>query len=378
VSWPIRLLIAYLCIALAAGCAPGLGDSEADLVLEDVVLGTGASRLKARTPTPSITPWRYTVQGRSYAADVYRSPEGSLGGLVLVPGVSPQGKDDPRLGALAMTLARMRFTVLVPDLPGPRRYQVRASDVRAVADAFVALTTLTDEVAPGQAGIAGISYGAGPVLLAGLEPDIREQLGFIITLGGYYDLRSVVTFFTTGHYRQEETDAWRRLDVPPAAARVFTLSNLGLLEAPEDRRRIRAHLMDLAAGRSDAAPPADLAPDAQALVALLHNDDPARVPALIEALSPQIRTELAGLDPAAHDLGALRARVLLIHGRADTIIPYTESLALARHLKAVLPPDQVDLFLIDGFAHVDFRVGPQDVPELRRAAETLLGQRATP
>jgi pimeloyl-ACP methyl ester carboxylesterase len=250
--------------------------------------------------------------------------------------------------------------------------------VRAVADAFVALTTLTDEVAPGQAGIAGISYGAGPVLLAGLEPDIREQLGFIITLGGYYDLRSVVTFFTTGHYRQEETDAWRRLDVPPAAARVFTLSNLGLLEAPEDRRRIRAHLMDLAAGRSDAAPPADLAPDAQALVALLHNDDPARVPALIEALSPQIRTELAGLDPAAHDLGALRARVLLIHGRADTIIPYTESLALARHLKAVLPPDQVDLFLIDGFAHVDFRVGPQDVPELRRAAETLLGQRATP
>lgn len=374
-SRPWRLpIICGIGMLLLAGCAPRLGDTEADRVLEDLVVGAGPSRLKQQTPTPVQQAFDYQVEGRRYRADLYRSPEGSLAGMVLVPGVVPQGKDDPRLVALARTLARLRFTVLVPELPGLRRYQVRRHDVRAVADAFVALTSLTDPVPPGRAGIAGISYGAGPVLLAGLEPDVRERLGFILTLGGYYDLHSVVTFFTTGYYRDQDGDAWRHKPVSPYAAWVFTLSNLELLEEPADRRRLRDHLHALAYDEAAVAAPTGLAPDAQALLALLHNRNPDRVPALIDGLSPRIRWELAGLNPAARDLSGLQAELILVHGRADNIIPYTESIALER----ALPPGQARLFLIDGFAHVDVQVERQDIPRLRRAVQALLEQRVSP
>ena len=195
---------------------------------------------------------------------------------------------------------------------------------------------------------------------------------FILALGGYYDLNSIVSYFTTGYYRDEEGD-WRYLAPRAYAAWVFGLSNADLLERREDRSRLRAYLDELAEADSgdDPLPPRGLAADAEALLAVLANRDPARVPALIAGLSPSMRGELEGLNPAAHDLTALQAQVILLHGRSDNVIPYTESVALAR----ALPPGQVELFLIDGFAHVDVQLKRRDIPQLLGVMQRLLGQR---
>ena len=48
-------------------------------------------------------------------------------------------------------------------------------------------------------------------------------------------------------------------------------------------------------------------------------------------------------------LSGLELPVLLLHGRNDAIIPYTESLAL----KDALPPGGGDLYLLDNFSHVE-------------------------
>jgi fermentation-respiration switch protein FrsA (DUF1100 family) len=362
-----------LAIILISACTPPLGDSEADLALEDIAAGYADSRLKAQTPVPLRQSVRYRANGRRYQGDLYRSPEAVHAGIVLVPGVVPAGKNDPRLVALAYTLARLRFAVLVPDLVGLRRLKVRRSDVREVADAFAYLLSRPELGPGGRAGIAGFSYGAGPVLLAGLESDIREQVRFILALGGYYDLHSIVSYFTTGYYRDEDTGDWRYLAPRSYAAWVFGLSNADLLERPQDRSRLRTYLDELAEAESgdEPLPPKGLAPDAEALLALLGNRDPTRVPALIARLSPSMRAELEGLNPAAHDLTTLQGEVILLHGRSDNVIPYTESVALARSLR----PGQVELFLIEGFAHVDVHLKSRDIPQLLGVIQRLLDHR---
>ena len=368
-----RVSAVILAMILVTACAPPLGDSEADLALEDIAAGQARSRLKEQTPTPVRQSVYYQAGSRHYRADLYRSPEAARAGIVLVPGVVPAGKDDPRLVALAYTLARLRFAVLVPDLVGLRYLKVRRTDVREVADAFSYLLSRPELVPEGRAGIAGFSYGAGPVLLAGLEPDIRAQVRFILALGGYYDLKSIVTYFTTGYYKDDATGRWRYLKPRPYAAWVFGLSNADLLVRPADRKLVRDHLKGLAETENSGKPlPLQgLAPDAQALQDLLINDDPAQVPALIDRLSPAIRAELEGLNPAAHDLQGLEAQVILLHGRSDNIIPYTESVALSR----ALPSAQVELFLIDGFAHVDVQLKRKDIPKLLEVMQLLLDQR---
>jgi acetyl esterase/lipase len=241
--------------------------------------------------------------------------------------VVAKGKDDPRLVALAQTLARLRFAVFVPDLKGLRQLRVRASDVREVADGFRYLVSRTDLVSPGRVGIAGFSYGAAPVVLAALETDIRDQVTFIVTLGGFHDAQSITTYFTTGYYRDETTGEWRHLEQSLYGVLVFAQSYVGLATRAEDRERLTRYIDELAAERGIATMKMlpGLAPDAQALQALLINRDPERVPALIAQLSPRMRREMDGLNPAARDLRQLEAKMILIHGRGDNIIPYTES-----------------------------------------------------
>ena len=372
---PLQIPLLVTVLALLNGCVtPDLGDSEAALVLGDFMARGGFSRLQAITPQPSRTTVRYEVDGRSHRGDLYLSSGGSMAGILLVPGVARKGKDDPRLVAAAYTLARVRFAVLVPDMPGPRAFKVRASDVREIADAFSYLVSRVDLVPKGRLGIFAFSYAVGPALLAALEPDIRERVGFLLGLGGYHDLRRAMVFITTGYYRTEETAGWRHKKPNPYAKWIFALSNAELLPDPADRdafQKIAWNVLrepDLEVAQDVA----QMGPEGQALYRLLTNTDPERVPALLDQQAAPIRAQFAALNPAQHDLSRLKARVILLHGRSDNMIPYTESISLAR----ALPAEQVHLFLIDGLAHVDIRPKRGDIPILMQAVEALLSQRA--
>ena len=376
VKEPLRIagLSVFIFAAILAACTPRLpGDSDAALALEDIAARFGGSRLKNQTPRPERRAVDFNIEGRAYQGDLYLSSQGTRAGIVLVPGVVPRGKDDGRIVTLAQTLARLQFAVLVPDLQGPRHYRVRAHDVREVADAFRHLNSRKDLVPQGRVGIAGFSYGSGPVLLAALEPDIRDEVDFVVTLGGYYNLHSIVTYFTTGYFKTEPDGDWQNLQPSPYSKWVFTLSNADLFERRGDRTSLRtlAHESLKNGETASGVSSVNLSPDAQAFHRLITNGDPNRVPELIQQLPASILTELEGLNPASRDLTTLQAEVILVHGRSDTMIPYSESLALAQ----ALPPERVRLFVVDGLVHVDVRIKQQDIPGLLGAMDALLAQR---
>jgi pimeloyl-ACP methyl ester carboxylesterase len=203
-------------------------------------------------------------------------------------------------------------------------------------------------------------------------------VSFVLAVGGYYSLENVVTYLTTGYYRVAVPSGAVTLETGhlsphPYSTAAFIRSNLELLERPADRGFFRGYAAYISGHdpEENEPVPAHLAPDAQAFYDLLSNHRPENVPVLLERLSPRMRAELQGINPAAHDLTRLRAGVILLHGRGDTLIPYTESIALA----GALPADQVRLFLIDGLAHVDFRPKAHDLPQLLGAMEALLAER---
>jgi pimeloyl-ACP methyl ester carboxylesterase len=365
----LRIISVTVLIVSLSGCTPELGDSDAALLLEDVLAGESPSRLKAITPSPVRQTIEYTIDGRHNTADLYLSPQGAQAGIVLIPGVVEDGKDDLRLVTLANALARLRFAVLVPEIAGLRRFHTRASHVRVMADAFRYLVAQPELAPQGRAGFGGFSYGVGIVLLASLEPDIREKVHYLLGFGGYHDITNVVTYFTTGYYREERTGTLKYHRPHYYLKEVFTISNSDLLERTADRARVRA-LLENSSDDIDQVL-AKLAPDARALYELVANEDPQRVATLIDKLSPRIRNELQGINPANRDLSQIKAQLILLHGRGDTMIPYTESIAIAQ----ALPKDQVKLILIEGYAHTDVKLEREDLPQLLGAMELLMQQR---
>ncbi|MBI2461956.1 MAG: alpha/beta fold hydrolase [Candidatus Rokubacteria bacterium] len=289
--------------------------------------------------TLTAPPHEETVRLASGPATLYRPlAPGRRPGLVLLHGLVPEGKDDPRLVWAAGLLARGGFAVLVPDLPGLRASRLRPADAEVV---IRAVETLAAEpgVRADRTALVGISVGAGPALLAAADPRIADRIGLVATLGGYADARELVRYFTTGHYGFGEVRGRRVLD--PELVRAFLRLNLDLIPDEEDRQALGA----LLEGRPL---PHRLGPEGRAVAALLANRDPARVDALLEALPAAIRELLAELSPVSR-LHRIRARLLLLHGRDDPAIPFTESLRLA----AAAGPARTRLVLLSLIGHVD-------------------------
>ena len=206
----------------------------------DIEAGSGQSDLKSTTPAPVRTTITYEIAGRAYLADLYDPAQPIGAGLVLVPGFTPDGKDDQRLVELAFTLSRARFLVLVPDLQGPRQMRVRLEDSRGIADAVIQLAQM--DLLQGQkgVGVVAISYAAGLAILATMESDAAASVRFLVAVGGYYDTTALATFVTTGKFRQSPADRWQTREPHPAAKWFFLASNIDLLDDAADRRILLA------------------------------------------------------------------------------------------------------------------------------------------
>lgn len=366
---PLRLILFALLILLQ-GCSSS--PYEALLVLSDVAAGGGPSRLKKTTPPPQKQTVSFLGRGKIAIADLYLPRNDIRAGILLVPGAAEKGKDDPRLIAFAETLARARFAVFVPDLPGFRELTVSSADIEAVAGAYDFFAS-RKELAPLNVGICAFSYAAGPAVLAAMGPQIRDRVDFIVSVGGYYDLENVLSFFTTGWYRTE--GEWRHRTPNHYGKWVFVLSNTKRLD-PRDAvifsRMARRRMEDPEAPIDDLA--ARLSADGKKLYRFVVNQDRQRVPALIADLPSQLLSEIRALNIAGKDLSLLKARVILIHGIDDDIIPAAESKAFDR----ALPKEQGELFLAGGLAHVDLQPGIRDIWTLWRGVAALLQERDRP
>jgi dienelactone hydrolase len=373
-AWVVRpvlgrnVLIALLAVLPISACSPPRA-IEAARVLSDL------SRTDAESSQePGIAPTSVTFAPGSGVAggDLYW-PADAEAALVLVPGVVPEGKDDPRLVDLAQTLVRAGFAVLVPDIVSLRAQKVSPEDARAIAAAITWLAGCGERANAPSVGVMAISYAAGPAILAALRPDAGPRVRFLVAIGGYYDLEAVVTFFTTGYFRTGPDQPWQQ-GAPNAYGKwVFIAANAERLDDPGDRAALAAmaerKLKDLDADVADLK--AGLGPQGRAVTALLDNRDPDRVPAMIQNLPEAVRSDLAALDLSRRDLSQLDARLLLVHGRDDPIIPSTESEALA-----AAAPEGTTLYLVDSLAHVELSpAGLIDGWKLWRAVYWLLAER---
>ena len=371
-SWPLAVLLSLL---VQAGCSPSRS-LEALFVLEDVAAGAEASRLKAKTPAPVRRTVDYTFEGHADIADVYR-PGGGVAAkavVVLVPGVVRLGKNDPRLVAFANTLARARFLVFVPDLANLRRLSIGSEDAGALARAIRYAVERSGVGERSSVGVVAFSYAAGPALLAAMSEEARHHVRFVYAVGAYYNLDMVVAYLTTGHHRQDAASPWVRSEPSPYALWVFIRSCAARLENEDDRLALTAaadaKLADPDADISDAM--ARLGPEGRAVIALIGNSDPMKAADLIAGLPAPVLAELRALDLAARDLAALEARVILIHGRDDRLIPYTESAALA----AAIPGGRASLSIIGSLEHVDLQLSNiGDAISLWLAIGSLLEER---
>jgi pimeloyl-ACP methyl ester carboxylesterase len=347
--WKIALVATMATLLAVAAVGHPVRWTEAALLTVDIAAGGAPTPWQDLTPAPIPTTVRWPVDDRTVEADIYMPAGHARAALVLVPGAAALGREEKRLIAFAHSLARAGFVTVVPELPAVRRLALSRADADVLADA---LRALRRKQFASKLGIMAISYGVGPAVIATLEPDINGTVDFIVGIGGYHNTDEVIRFVTTGTYRRIGDGRLHRRAPNPYARWAFMLANAERLPDPAD-----AELLRLAAHRKladPAAPTADLrtgmTTDGRVVLDLVDNDAPEKVPALLAALPEPIRNGIDALNLALYDLRALKARLILVHGRDDPTIPFTESEALA----AAAPKGATSLYLVDSIGHVEF------------------------
>lgn len=266
-------------------------------------------------------------------------------GLLVLHGLHEQGKDEPRLGRLAAGLAKAGLQVIVPDIAGFRRLEVSAEDLSSATDAIRSALALVGHGLPLSA--IGVSYAAGPLLVASARKEFAGALGTVYSLGGFFDMRNVFAFAFTG--RCEFLGESYRLPPDNYVRRVAINFVLPRIHEPE-RARMEdlAERVDREACLAAAADPT-LSLGARHFAELLASDDPDRIIDLARKIDNRMLLEMWKVSPASI-IPEIRGRVLAVHSTGDFVIPFTESQRLSRSLAGRGP---TELVLLRSWTHMD-------------------------
>jgi len=283
--------------------------------------------------------------------------------VLLLNGATPLGRRHPGVVRLAQGIARAGFRVLVPDLPGVARGEVR---MEAVGGAAACALELAGER---RVALFGISTGTTLGLLAAEQPDLAEHAAVVAGTTCYTDLRDLIRLATTGTH--EEGGRLRRYPAGPFLALCVARSVCAGLDPGPGRRALASRLEGVP--DDDPDPLArlrglrliGLGEEARAALDLLANRDPARFDELYAALPEGTRAKIERLSPV-RGAARLRAPVELLVDPRDKYFPLEHALALAR------ASPLVRVTRTEALAHADTRRSARAALDLARVGAFLV------
>jgi pimeloyl-ACP methyl ester carboxylesterase len=342
-NWYVSNMFDGLARALAfAGAwrrgAPGLREEETEIERGDRVV---PATLLRPDPLPSPLPaW------------------------IVLHGITRPGRRHPTLLRFVRALASSGAVVLVPEIPEWRALLMAPEKALDTLRGSILSLVGREESAPGRIGAMGFSFGVSAVLAAASNPSLAKHLGGVAGFGGHCDLERTLRFLFLGEHEWKgrtylgDPDPYGRwvvggnyLDKIPGFGEATDVAEALLelareagdlqvgawqdhLDASKERLRRGVH-----SSRSDLfralAPPAG-----------------ERTPReLAEILAPALALtarETSPLFEPARFLDQVTVPVRLIHGKADRLIPFSESL----RLRDAFPPEaDVRVYLTALFAH---------------------------
>jgi dienelactone hydrolase len=328
-------------------------------------------------------PVEIPVDGGPLRARVFAPETRSRSTVLLVSGLNPSGIDDPRLIAFARELARSQLTVVTPDIPELRRFEITPRLTERIEQSATAVADSRELAPGGRIGLMGISFSGGLSMVAAGRPPLRDRVRSVFSLGGHDDLPRVLHYLCTGTIAEHDP-AGPAPDRPHEYGIAVVLLNVADHLVPANQvAPLRAAVRRfLAASSLESTDPDTAAREFAALHgvaaalptasrALFDAVRRCDLAALGPLLLPHVPTyvEPAALSPARSQPPS--APVFLLHGARDTIVPAAESARQAARLRGQVP---LRLLITDLISHADRsrRPGVGEVLRLARFWGDLL------
>ena len=339
------------------------------LFLPQVLSGIPVKPLQWVTRAPERVRIEFPLASGQGDADLYLpAGPGKHPAVVFFLGVVPPDRDEHRIVNLSQGLARSGIVVMVPWLKTQNENKIVLDDIDGLARAFQYLRTL-DQVDPTRVGMGGICTGASMVTVAAQDGRIAGDVRFINFFAGYYDgVDLVKAIGSRSRFYGDDVSPWKPDSL---TMRVMTEHLIDGVTEPSEKTFLTRLFVDKVADSGGGT--VSLSPEAFSVYRLLKGSSPAEVDDLLAQLSPVTLRFLQDISPSTQ-MERLKARVLIMHDRADTLVPSEES----RRLADALGKDggayhtEFSLFTGEIQVHVDESEGPGPLGYAREATKFFL------
>jgi len=258
-------------------------------------------------------------------------------GMVIVHGIHHLGIDEPRLVGFARAFSQAGVMVLTPELKEVADYRITPQSIMQIGYAADELHSRVGR----PVGILGLSFSGGLALMAAADNRYKQDIAFVVSVGGHHDMARVARFLATG--RTTRPDGTEVTMLPHEyGALVLVYSQVSRFFPAKDVPIATEALRLLLYEQPDAAKAkaTKLSLSSRAKMELLFSKHR-------ESLREELLADIAANEPQMADvsprgkLNGIAVPVLLLHGTGDEVIPASESQWLAgeiptRHLRALL------------------------------------------
>lgn len=254
------------------------------------------------------TPAKHTFRLAGTIADEFYMQSGATP-LLIVHGVNATGKDSPQLQVMGAALAQVGFRAIIPDLAELKRQHVSPADAQVIQELLVSTNA---------EGVVCVSYGCGPALLAAASLGEAGSLRFVMTYGGYFDMRETLRHIVTGPPTPLSYGKW-----------LYLAANADFVEDAQDQEHVRRISLSRDRGETEDGSLLDsLTPAARSTLRLFESRAPEDFDERYLQVPEYFRNRVNQISPSTI-AARIRARLIILHGAQDPCIPSSESARLA-------------------------------------------------
>jgi dienelactone hydrolase len=268
-----------------------------------------------------------TADGEGRADLILPAGSGKHSAVLFFLGVAVDPpREDRRVVALAEGLARSGMAVMIPWSETQLQQRIVPEDIDGLVWAFQYLRAL-DSVDPERVGMGGICTGSSMAMVAAQDERIRDQVKFVNSLAGYYDAFDFLKAISSrSRFYGDYIAPW---DTDKLTLKVFRNQLIdGLTDAADRDLLVRIFRQNDSGAEAEVA---SLSPEGMAAYRIAKGVPFEEFDALVTQLSPQTTEFLRRISPSTN-IDQIKARVLVMHDRADRLVPSEESRRLAEAL----------------------------------------------
>lgn len=302
------------------------------------------------------------IQGLTIQVDHYEPSSQYTGTVVVIHGMSPKGKQDPRVSALCFALSKVGYRVIAPDIDSIKQLIICPSQIDTIANIFYEIANNTSLTPSGTIGVLAPSFSGALCLAAASLPNIKDRVKAVCAIGAFTEVESVMSYLL----KNGAADPYGRFIVLKKIVPLVCSEN-GLFQGALDAA-IQDNLNEISFDEFTNAYNRYLSSltesDRQKIRRLFH--DTVYREQLFASSKLVLCEELKALD-IVHRINDLSANVFLLHGFADSVIPCQQSERLYQELKAL--NKKAELVITPFLSHGDTQIRLSQVPDMARIVQ---------